>query len=283
MNLMSLVLGTRRRRAAIQPATTREYFFLSEGIGLTRLKSGHFIYVDPLEESVCAHLIAHGQWEPWAREVVLGLIEPGDHVLEIGSHVGYYTLGMAHKVGSQGSVTSFEANPRLAALAKRSVRFNGYADWVDIRQQAVSDQSGQLRFSLSRQFGGGGHIYVGDCALGQDTEVIEVDAVRIDDLDLPDIKLVRIDAEGSESLILRGAEKLLQKPDIVLCIEWDIVQMRSRSNPEEFAGWLLGQGFSFWQITTLGAMEAVAPADLLTLSPCDLVISRSQPAPSIKA
>lgn len=280
MDLLSLIRGKRRRHTAAQPAATREFFYLGEGVGLTRLKSGHFIYVDPLEESVCAHLIAHGQWEPWASKVVLGLIEPGDHVLEIGGHVGYYTLGMAHKVGPQGSVTTFEANPRLATLARRSVRFNGYADWVDIRQQAASDQSGQLRFTLSRQFGGGGHIYVGDCALGQDTEVIEVDAVRIDDLDLPDIKLIRIDAEGSEPLILRGAEKLLKKPDIVLCIEWDVVQMRSRTQPEEFAGWLADQGFLFWKITTRGRLEGVAVADLLALSPCDLVVSRQHPKAS---
>ena len=46
-------------------ATDRPYFYLGEGLALTRLKSGHYIYVDPLEESVCAHLIAHGTWEPW--------------------------------------------------------------------------------------------------------------------------------------------------------------------------------------------------------------------------
>lgn len=277
MKLLSLVRGKRRSHTADQSTVAREYFYLGEGVGLTRLKSGHFIYVDPLEESVCAHLIAHGQWEPWARTVVLGLIGPGDHVLEIGGHVGYYTLGMAHKVGPGGSVTTFEANPRLATLARRSVRFNGYADWVDIRQQAVSDQSGQLRFTLSRQFGGGGHIYVGDSALGADSEVIDVEAVRIDDLNLPDIKLVRIDAEGSEPLILRGAETLLQRPDIILCIEWDVVQMRSRSDPEAFARWLQDQGFSFWKITTGGTIEAMNPSDLLTLSPCDLVVSRHRP------
>lgn len=280
MKLLSMIRGKGRRRSDVSPPASppaRDFFYLAEGLGLTRLTSGHFIYVDPLEESVCAHLIAHGQWEPWARDVVLGLIEPGEHVLEIGGHVGYYTLGMAHKVGPRGSVTTFEANPRLAALATRSVRFNGYSGWVDVRQQAVSNEAGRLRFTVSRQFGGGGHLYVRDGALGADSDVIEVDAVRIDDLPLPEIKLVRIDAEGSEPLILRGAEKLLQKPDIVLCIEWDIVQMRSRASPEEFAAWLAGMGFQFWMITTRGTLEPVSSADLLTLAPCDLVVSRRRP------
>jgi len=282
MKLLTKAFGQRRRhalsassRVAPGPAP-REFFYLGEGIGLTRLKSGHLIYVDPLEESVCSHLIAHGDWEPWAGEVVMGLVAPGDHVLEVGGHVGYYTLGLARKVGSTGSVTTFEANPRLAALASRSVRINGYEGWVDVRQQAVSDKAGQLRFTLSRQFGGGGHIYMGEGTLGSDAEVIQVEAVRIDDLDLPDIKLIRIDAEGSEPLILRGAEKLLQKPDIVLCIEWDVVQMASRADPAEFTNWLLDQGFAFWRIMMSGSLEAVDPADMLTLSPCDLVIFRDQ-------
>lgn len=256
---------------------SREYFYLGDGMGLARLKSGHFIFVDPLEESVCSHLIARGEWEPWARQVVMGLVRPGDHVLEIGGHVGYYTLGLADKVGPRGSVTTFEANPRLAALAARSVRFNGFGGRVDVRQQAVSDQAGQLRFTVSRQFAGGGHIYVGEGALGPDAEVIQVEAVRIDDLDLPAIKLIRIDAEGSEPLILRGAEALLRKPDVVLCIEWDVVQMRSRADPEAFAGWLHGLGFSFWRIMTTGELEAVDPACLSTLTPCDLVVARSHP------
>ncbi len=256
---------------------SREYFYLGEGLALTRLKSGHFIYVDPLEESVCSHLIAHGEWEPWARDVVLGLIGPGDHVLEIGGHVGYYTLGMAHKVGPSGSVTTFEANPRLADLARRSVRFNGYAPWVDVRQQAVSDAVGRLRFTVSRQFGGGGHLYVRDGALGADSAVIEVEAIRIDDLALPDIKLVRIDAEGSEPLILRGAEKLLRKEGIILCMEWDLIQMRSRAKPVELVDWLTGLGFRFWRITTLGALEIINPPDLLSLGSCDLVVCRQEP------
>jgi FkbM family methyltransferase len=276
MNLLSLGFK-KRRRSDVGPPPAREFFYLGDGIGLTRLKCGHFVYVDPLEESVCAHLIAHGQWEPWARDVVLGLIEPGDHVLEIGGHVGYYTLGMAHKVGPKGSVTTFEANPRLAALASRSVRFNGYSGWAEVRQQAVSNVAGRLRFTVSRQFGGGGHIYVRDGALGADSDVIEVEAVRIDDLKLPDIKLIRIDAEGSEPLILRGAEKLLQNPDVVLCIEWDVVQMRSRTPPAEFAAWLAGMGFRFWMITIQGMLEHVAVADLLKLAPCDLVVSRNRP------
>lgn len=268
----------KRRAVSREAAKGRQYFFLGEGIGLTRLKCGHYIYVDPLEESVCACLIAHGEWEANVRDVVLKLVQPGDDVLEVGGHVGYYTLGMARRVGATGTVTTFEANPRLAALARRSVRLNGYGARVDIRQQAVADKAGPVRFVVSRQFAGGGHLYVWDNAFGGDTEVIDAEGVCIDDLDLPDIKFIRIDAEGSEPLILRGAERILRRPDILMCIEWDVLQMRYRADPEIFVDWLVELGFQFWRIEKNSRLVSVPAGDLTNLPPCDLIVARSLPA-----
>lgn len=244
---------------------------------MTRLRTGHFIYVDPSEESVCAHLIAHGAWEPWTLAVVLKLVEAGDDVVEVGGHVGFYTLALAQQVGPTGSVTTFEANPRLAALARRSLNFNGYSPWATVHQKAASDTPGLVRFTLSRRFAGGGHLYVGDVSLGDDTEIIEVEAMRLDDLEVSPPKLIRIDAEGSEALILRGGERLLQRPDIVLCIEWDVIQLRSRCDPVEFAGWLASKDFKFWQICTSGVLLEVEVEQLINLPACDLVVAREHP------
>lgn len=252
----------------------REYFYLGESLALTRLKCGHFIYVDPLEESVCSHLIAHGAWEPWARELVLGLVGPGDHVVEVGGHVGYYTIGLAHKVGLEGSVTTFEANPRMASLAQRSVRFNGYADRARIIQKAASDKAGKIRFTTSRQFAGGGHLFLREGMLGRDAETIEVDAVRLDDVKLPRVKLLRIDAEGSEGMILKGAERLLDTDELIICMEWDQIQLRSRTDPRELADWLAGKGFRFWQVTTDATAVPRKVEELAELSSCDIILAR---------
>ncbi|WBT06556.1 FkbM family methyltransferase [Brevundimonas vesicularis] len=254
------------------------YFYLGESLAMTKLRNGHFIYVDPLEESVCSHLIAHGDWEPWIYNVVMGLVGAGDHVVEVGGHVGFYTLGLASKVGPSGSVLTFEANPRLAALASRSLRFGGYAGWAKVVQKAVSDKAGTLKFALSRQFGGGGHLYIGKQTLGVDGEILEVEAIRLDDLELGNVRLLRIDAEGSEALILGGATKLLAQPNIIVCMEWDLVQMRSRSDPPMFVKSLTDIGFRFWKITTSSKLESVEPEAMLSLPPCDVLVSRMHPS-----
>lgn len=135
--------------------TQRPYFYLGGGIALTQLAMGPFVYVDPLEESVCPHLIAQGVWEAWIAKVVLDLLRPGDRVVEVGGHVGFYTLLMAQKVGPKGSVLSFEANPRLANLAMRSVRLNGFESWVQILQKAVSSKAGKVKFPRPVNSAGG--------------------------------------------------------------------------------------------------------------------------------
>lgn len=252
----------------------REYYYLGEGIAQLRLKSGHFIHVDPMDESVCAHLIAFGEWEPWILGVVRKLLRPGDHVVEVGGHVGYYTLAMADKVGDTGSILTFEANPRLAQLAQRSVLFNGYAKRVRIEQKAASNSGGILRFMLSRRFSGGGHLFLRTGLLSVDAEVIEVESVRLDDLELPQIRLLRMDAEGSEGLILEGASKLLETEDLIICMEWDRIQMRSRSKPEDLIKNLADRGFRFWYITMEGRVEPVAPSAMMDIPHCDIIVSR---------
>lgn len=252
----------------------REYYYLGEGIAQLRLKSGHFIHVDPMDESVCAHLIAFGEWEPWILRVVRQLLRPGDHVVEVGGHVGYYTLAMADKVGATGSILSFEANPRLAELARRSVLFNGYASRVRIEQKAVSHAGGMLRFMLSRRFSGGGHLFIRNGLLSKDAEVIEVESVRLDDLDLPKVRLLRMDAEGSEALILEGASNLLETEGLIVCMEWDRIQMRSRSKPAELVKSLTDRGFRFWYITMQGEVEPVDASAMMEIPHCDILVSR---------
>lgn len=253
------------------------YFYLEPHVAMTRLHDGHFLYVDPRDETISAHLIARGFWEPWIHKVVCDLIRKGDHVIEVGANVGYYTVGMALKVGSEGTVISLEANPVLAALVRRSTIFNGYRERVVVLQKAASDQSGTLTFTSSLTNSGGGHVYVFDDALGPDSRSYEVEAVRLDDLDVPSPRFLRLDAEGSEGLILQGAERLLSREDIVVCMEWDPIQLSDRTDPQALLAWLAGKGFQFWRINEFSALIPVTSTDLMGLQSCDIIVSRALP------
>ena len=253
------------------------YFYLGPNLALTRLNDGHHLYVDPQDESVGIHLIARGRWEDWVYKVAIALVSEGDHVIEVGANFGYYSVGMALKAGPHGSVTALEANPALADYLKRSVNFNGYNKRIFVVQKAASDVNGTVQFTSSPRNAGGGHLFIEHAHLGPDTKVYNVETVKLDDLDTPAPKLIRIDAEGSEPLILRGAERLLRRPDICVCMEWDVLQMSSRSDVPSLIDWLTGLGFRFWRIGPDSSLNLTQSEQLPGLPACDIVMARSRP------
>lgn len=255
----------------------QRYFYLAEGLGLTRLLDGHFLYVDPLDETVASHLIARGYWEDWIHRTVCALVRPGDRIVEVGANFGVYTVAMARLAGPTGSVLTFEANPRLAGLVQRSVRFNGYAPMTEVVAKAAADKAGQISFAISRTNAGGGTISSKDRALAADGELIHVETVTLDSVAPEGVRFLRMDAEGSEPLILRGAERVLAHTDIVVCMEWDAVQMAGRTNVPEFVQWLHDKGFRFWRIQYDATLLEIAADQMHALPACDVVMSRAEP------
>jgi FkbM family methyltransferase len=255
----------------------QRYFYLGPDLALARLTTGHMIYVDPQDRDVSTHLIAYGYWESWIHSVVRGLIRPGDRIVEVGANLGYYTLSMADVVGPTGKITALEASPRLAAMVTQSLEINGFANRVQVVDKAAFDRSGSIPFVIARSRSGGGHTQVAESLMVADSTVIEVEAVRLDDLGLGPIDFIRMDAEGSEPLILRGAAELLANPKIVICMEWSVLQMRSRASVPEFVTWLDGMGFKFWRIDHDASLTPLAGEAMVTLEPSDVVISRRSP------
>lgn len=256
------------------PFNGTRYFYLGADAAMARLEDGHHIFVDPQDQTVGNHLIAHGYWEKWIHHAVCRLISPGDRIVEVGANLGYYTLAMAVMAGANGHITAFEGNPRLCRLIQRTIEFNGYAGRVDIRNQAATDVAGTLAFSISRANSGGGHAMVHPGHLPAEMERIEVEGVRLDDTIQGEVDFLRMDAEGSEPLILRGAERLLQNPNLTVVMEWDVFQMSGRASVPELVDWLAGMGFRFWRIEHTATLTPVEAADMPTLSACDVVMTR---------
>ena len=270
-------------RARVRRRTEgQHYFYLSPGLGLTRLNVGPLLFVDPHDEHVCAGIIAHGLWEDWGSAVVSALLRPGARVVEVGANVGYYTIAMADRVGSRGHITALEANPRLVRLIARSIRVNGFGDRVRLLENAAMEAPGAVDFVAFRTNSGGGHV---PAVVGahydvepDEVERFQVQAVRLDDIDCGPVDLIRIDAEGSEPFILRGAEGLLRaNPDVVICMEWSLAQIESRTSAADFVDWLAGLGFQFWKIGPPKGLTAFSRSDLLDLVHGDVVAARKRP------
>jgi FkbM family methyltransferase len=146
--------------------------------------------------------------------ILTQLVPPDGIVLEVGAHVGHWTLRLAEHAGL---ILAVEANPDSASVLRRNLAINDI-DNVRVIPVAAWDEETTLRLEDPNDHVAGGStrtlpVY----ASGDDG----VPAARLDDviLDLPRLDLVKLDVEGADLHALRGMVGLLREHRPVLFIE----------------------------------------------------------------
>jgi FkbM family methyltransferase len=138
-------------------------------------------------------------------------LKPGNTVLDIGAHIGLFAVVTAKLVGPTGKVFSFEPTPSTREVLKEVVRLNGCGDVVEVRDEAVSREPGKAVFHDTGTDISNANSLV-NIERSKNTfevEVVSVDAfVRSRNL-RPDC--LKIDVEGAELDLLRGAEETFTK------------------------------------------------------------------------
>ncbi len=164
-----------------------------------------------LPDKAFVRLIArvHRRFEPELGRLY-DLYPKGGTFLDVGAWYGPWTTRFARKAAK---VVAFEPNPDVA-----EVLTNAVAPHVRVVRAAASSVSGSATLSLpSGGRGTEGRASLGPMADGQRT--VEVTTIRIDDLEVTDVRLVKIDVEGHELEALQGATALLAAQHPVLAIE----------------------------------------------------------------
>jgi FkbM family methyltransferase len=160
----------------------------------------------PADDSVMLPLIAHsGSWELDEAILFRAHLRPGMTVVDIGAHVGYYTLLAARAVGSLGRVVAVEPHPLNAELLRQNVSRNRIRN-VEVIEGAASRKPGKLMLEQSSDRNSGDHRVV----RATSATTIEVDAVVLDDV-LQRIDVGKVDAQGSDHAAVAGMEKLVRR------------------------------------------------------------------------
>lgn len=169
---------------------------------------------------ICPDLRRHGIWEPGLTAYLLDTIGPGQNVIDVGAHIGYFTLVMAGLVGDRGSVLAFEPDPDNFALLQANLRLNRTRN-VLAEAKALSDRAGRAELHASDDNTGDHRLY----ASSTPRAVRAVDTVTLDGYlcgrDEP-MHFVKIDTQGLEPRILDGMSGLIERnrPWLTLAIEF---------------------------------------------------------------
>jgi FkbM family methyltransferase len=173
---------------------------------------GHFT-IAVANDGQGALLFYQGYSEPETEKFILRFLKPGMSFIDVGAHIGKYTLLGAHAVRREGEVHAFEPNPVIFDLLRRNVRENGFQN-VHMLECAVSNHDGPEEFEVCAE--------ATFSALKRKTvrlprrevaKAIRVESVRLDTYFADKRKkanLVKVDVEGAELMVFMGSRSLLE-------------------------------------------------------------------------
>ena len=159
----------------------------------------------------------HGYWlgsyELNKRLAFESLVKPSMVVYDIGANVGYFSLLASVLTGTEGKVFAFEPLPRNTRYIHRHLQINKLKN-VEVIEAAVSDHEGEAYFDL------GPSTAMGHLASEGELKVIMVSLDRmVDEGRLPPADVMKVDVEGAEYDVLRGAKKMLETQRPILFLD----------------------------------------------------------------
>jgi FkbM family methyltransferase len=196
-------------------------------------------------------ILRTGIWEPELWSSISATLPEGGVFLDVGAHIGYFSVKAARKVGKTGRVVAFEPNPETLNLLRDNVSANR-AENVMVEPIACTDREQMLTLFAAAFFN------TGRASLGRQNADFSRDGppkeytVRgrpIDDvvreLNLTRVDVIKIDVEGAEVFVVKGAMNTLKRFHPKLIVEVIPAQLASlKSTPEDLIAAIKAAGYN---------------------------------------
>ncbi len=211
-----------------------------------------------LEDRAVSRPILLDAYERDEAQFLMATVRPGDVVVDAGANVGFHALLLAKLVGPAGRVYAFEPLPYLADALERSIAENGFESRLELHRLALDETAGPalLRHAPRTANFGGAHLAPDGAPEAWQADV-PIERVRLDDV-IGDARcsLIKMDVEGAEPRVVRGATKLLTRDRAVVLAELHDAQMRRVSGigPSEFLAQMRALGFRAYGLCAGGGL-----------------------------
>jgi len=182
-------------------------------------------------------------YEQMLEDFYRELLKPGDACVDVGAHVGRHTLPMASCVAPHGRIFAFEPLPSAAAQLRASLAAAPHlGKLVQLDECALAETAGETDFTYVQNNPGYSGLLPRHYDTPVVTQIIRVALHRLDDMAerMPPIRYVKIDCEGGELRVLRGACALLRR-------DRPVVSFESGDAALGEYGYSSGDIFDFWE------------------------------------
>jgi FkbM family methyltransferase len=172
-------------------------------------------------------------------------------LLDIGANLGLISLYVLERMPNV-TIHAFEPGPQQSALLEKTIQANTLSDRIHINKIALSDKVGKHTFySHPKRDQAKDGLY--DTGRGEKTVAIEVDTTTLDawwkQAGRPHVDAVKMDTEGAELLILRGAREFLEAVQPIVYLEIEPRNLKAYPyNEEELITFLETIGFDVFTL-----------------------------------
>jgi len=214
------------------------------------VEPGVNMLLDP-EDYISRYILSTGQWEAESWAICKQHLPVGGTFVDVGAHIGIYSLKAARVVGSKGHVIAVEPNPDTVRQLRDNIQASG-ANVIAVQPVACSDSEGELDLFAAPRPSGGETSLSRVNAQQSGGVVSTVYHVRARPLDaiiqesgVSRVDVMKIDVEGAELLVLRGARQALARYGPTLIVEVEDKKLRPMgASAAELKEFLRSQGYT---------------------------------------
>ncbi|MFN4033313.1 MAG: FkbM family methyltransferase [Fimbriimonadales bacterium] len=193
-------------------------------------------------------------------KVLQQLLKPGDTVIDIGANVGSHCIPLARWLGHGSQVHAFEPHPRIFSYLHANAQLNRLAN-LHLYPYALGESEGEVEFTdlttddLNR---------VASCSA--DVPIIRVPMRPLDSFACAQqpIALIKLDVEGYEWFVLRGAERALANAQMLYLEVCDAHTAQYGYTVRDLAGFLQARGWRLYQVASAEPLRLEPVSDLYT-------------------
>ena len=207
-------------------------------------KNGIAFNISKNKTSVSKSLVFQSNYEFNETNLVKKVIKPGWTVIDVGANFGWYSIHFSQLVGQNGKVFVFEPVPETYEELNSNIKLNSSQN-IKVFNFALGNKDGSISFGVPAFDGGSG----ASSEFLKYSKRIRTTMRQLDDVmkeqNINKVDFIKVDIEGGELNMLKGAEKLLEhfRPKILIEIV-DIHCQRFGHSPVDVYQFLINKGYN---------------------------------------